>query len=156
MIIIPGFEGAIHLTTCLRGVSKHYGNTQLVVIIGIKVINGDSNENPMNNCTLTASSIYCTDKGWSAVAENIWRRGGGGDRRSFHSAGVFDFSPFLQIIANMQFTYHGPDADIRQLRLHSSGASLANIYDPYSGKVVVGVFNPHSYMSHTMYLLWLW
>ena len=37
----------------------------------------------------------------------------------------------------LQFTYHGPDPDIRQLRLHSQGASLANIYDPYSGKVVV-------------------
>ena len=40
----------------------------------------------------------------------------------------------------MQFTYHGPDADIRQLRLHSSGATLVNVYDPYSGKVVVSVF----------------
>ena len=37
----------------------------------------------------------------------------------------------------LQFTYHGPDPDIRQLRLHSQGASLANIFDPYSGKVVV-------------------
>ena len=45
-----------------------------------------------------------------------------------------------KIILNMQFTYHGPDPDIRQLRLHSSGATLANIYDPYSGKVVVSEF----------------
>ena len=41
----------------------------------------------------------------------------------------------------MQFTYHGPDADIRQLRLHSSGATLVNVYDPYSGKVVVSVIH---------------
>ena len=49
-------------------------------------------------------------------------------------------STLLKIIVNTQFTYHGPDADIRQLRLHSSGATLANIYDPYSGKVVVSVY----------------
>ena len=45
----------------------------------------------------------------------------------------------------LQFTYHGPDPDIRQLRLHSQGASLANIYDPYSGKVVVSESVVQSY-----------
>lgn len=51
-----------------------------------------------------------------------------------------------------QFTYHGPDPDIRQLRLHTSGASLANIYDPYSGKVVV---RPFSYKPMVEAHLWL-
>ena len=53
----------------------------------------------------------------------------------------FTLTPSNKIILNMQFTYHGPDADIRQLRLHSSGATLVNVYDPYSGKVVVSVIH---------------
>eukprot|EP00092_Neocalanus_flemingeri_P058476 GFUD01069687.1.p1 GENE.GFUD01069687.1~~GFUD01069687.1.p1 ORF type:complete len:338 (+),score=99.79 GFUD01069687.1:96-1109(+) len=40
-----------------------------------------------------------------------------------------------------KFSYHGPDPDIRSLRLHSPGASLSNIYDPHSGKIVLQPFN---------------
>lgn len=51
-----------------------------------------------------------------------------------------------------QFPYHGPDPDIRALRLHSRGSSLANIYDAYSGKIVV---KPFSYQPMTDAHLWL-
>jgi len=51
-----------------------------------------------------------------------------------------------------KFSYHGPDPDIRSLRLHSRGAALLNIYDPYSGKIVV---KPFSYQSMTDAHLWL-
>jgi len=51
-----------------------------------------------------------------------------------------------------QFSYHGPDPDIRALRLHSRGACLANIYDPYSGKIVV---KPFCYQPMTDAHLWL-
>jgi len=39
-----------------------------------------------------------------------------------------------------QFSYHGPDTDIRSLRLHGQEASLVNIYDPYAGKIVIKPF----------------
>ena len=96
--------------------------------------------------------LYQPDERWSAVAKNIRGWSWGGDWGGFHSTGViphhcwvspltsFALTPSNKIILNMQFTYHGPDADIRQLRLHSSGATLVNVYDPYSGKVVVSVF----------------
>jgi len=51
-----------------------------------------------------------------------------------------------------QFSYHGPDPDIRQLRLHSGGSPLANIYDAYSGKIIV---RPFSYRPMAEAGLWL-
>eukprot|EP00092_Neocalanus_flemingeri_P071761 GFUD01088222.1.p1 GENE.GFUD01088222.1~~GFUD01088222.1.p1 ORF type:complete len:338 (+),score=87.59 GFUD01088222.1:223-1236(+) len=51
-----------------------------------------------------------------------------------------------------KFSYHGPDTDIRSLRLHSPVASLNNIYDPYGGKIVL---KPFSYRVMPDAHLWL-
>jgi len=51
-----------------------------------------------------------------------------------------------------KFFYHGPDTDIRSLRLHSRGATLHNIYDPYSGKIVI---KPFAYRVMPDAHLWL-
>merc|ERR1719369_2297462 len=51
-----------------------------------------------------------------------------------------------------KFSYHGPDPDIRALRLHSKNKSLVNIYDSYSGKILL---KPFSYQSWTDAHLWL-
>ena len=51
-----------------------------------------------------------------------------------------------------KFSYHGPDTDIRSLRLHSRGATLHNIYDPYAGKIVI---QPFAYRVMPDAHLWL-
>ena len=51
-----------------------------------------------------------------------------------------------------KFSYHGPDTDIRSLRLHSRGATLNNIYDPYAGKIVI---KPFAYSVMPDAHLWL-
>ena len=40
-----------------------------------------------------------------------------------------------------KFSYHGPDTDIRALRLSSGAHSLHNIYDSLSGKIIIKPFN---------------
>ena len=40
-----------------------------------------------------------------------------------------------------QFSYHGPDTDIRALRINSGGQSLYNIYDSLSGQIIIQPFN---------------
>lgn len=56
-------------------------------------------------------------------------------------------------VFSASFSYHGPDTDVRALRLHSrQKLGLANIYDPLSGKLVV---SPFSYQPMVEAHLWL-
>jgi len=56
-------------------------------------------------------------------------------------------------VFSAQFSYHGPDTDIRSLRLNSSsGNSLYNIYDPLSGNIII---HPFSYKVLPDAHLWL-
>ena len=50
------------------------------------------------------------------------------------------------------FSYHGPDTDIRALRLHSPGAMVTNIYDHKSGNIVI---QPFTYLAQADADLWL-
>jgi len=51
-----------------------------------------------------------------------------------------------------KFSYHGPDTDIRSLRLHSRGATLYNIFDPFAGKIII---KPFAYSVMPDAHLWL-
>jgi len=55
-------------------------------------------------------------------------------------------------VFSAQFSYHGPDTDIRSLRLNSGGRNLNNIYDPHSGQIVL---HPFTYRVIPDAHLWL-
>ena len=55
-------------------------------------------------------------------------------------------------VFSAQFSYHGPDTDIRALRLNSGDAALNSIYDSMSGQIVI---QPFSYKVLPDAHLWL-
>ena len=55
-----------------------------------------------------------------------------------------------------KFSYHGPDTDIRSLRLHSPIASIIIIYDRHTAKCVIKPFSYEVMLDAPLWLqLWL-
>ena len=51
-----------------------------------------------------------------------------------------------------KFSYHGPDTDIRSLRLRSPIATITNIYDHHTGKCVIQPFEYQVMLDAPMWL----